>query len=370
MSVTPLIDPAMARSGSADAEMRSRQREIEMNRRELNAGNPKTKEEKLRDSCEGFEAMFIQKIWEGMRASLPQDGLTQSRDEKQWQGMYDQELGKSMAKAGGIGLADMMMTQLSRNLQSASDVAASSTARRKPMDIAPAPLLMEDQAAAQEQPRTPMVASAEKTRAGSAMQDMYSAAAPVAAAPTDPEVVALASPETVAAEDNTPPEVRTALNSLATLATQADAARGAGVSAVEKMNGQNQPAPQSAQGQQATTPQILQGTQAETSQNQQAAASQAPRAGTRSAHRIPSDDVHQFTRTQRQTARPDVARRYRDTADMNTPDAIGAEFAQNNIAPTLTGKNVPTAPTDPRFGDAVTDLLKGHLGEPTVKTRL
>ena len=142
MSMTGMNDAAMARSSVEEADLRSRQREVENSRRALNGGAPVDKEKKLREACEGFEAMFIQKMWEGMRSSLPKDGLiTGGRDEKTWQGMYDQELGKSMAKSGGIGLADMMMTQLSRNLQNASEVAATSAARREPMAIEPVPLL-------------------------------------------------------------------------------------------------------------------------------------------------------------------------------------------------------------------------------------
>lgn len=136
-----LNDAAMAQSSVQEAELRSRHREIEASRRNLNGGNV-DKEKKLRDACEGFEAMFIQKMWEGMRASLPKDGLLSGgRDEKTWQSMYDQELSKSMAKSGGIGLADMMMTQLSRNLQNASEVAAASVGRREPMAIEPVPLM-------------------------------------------------------------------------------------------------------------------------------------------------------------------------------------------------------------------------------------
>ncbi len=142
MTLGPLGDTAMVRSTLNEVEIKARQREIETSGTALNGTTDNAaKEKKLRTACEGFEALFIQKMWEGMRASLPKDGMiTGSRDEKMWQSMYDQELGKSMASAGGIGLADMMMSQLSRNLQSASDVAAM-TARRTPMDIEPVPLV-------------------------------------------------------------------------------------------------------------------------------------------------------------------------------------------------------------------------------------
>ena len=66
------------------------------------------KEKKLREACEGFESIFIQKMWQEMRNTLPKTNMLQGREEQYWQSMYDQELAKSMTAAGGIGLADMM----------------------------------------------------------------------------------------------------------------------------------------------------------------------------------------------------------------------------------------------------------------------
>ena len=82
--------------------------------------DPAQKEKKLRESCEGFESIFIQKMWEEMRKTLPKSTLLHGKEEQFWQGMYDQELAKKMTSAGGIGLADMMYAQLSRGLVSAS----------------------------------------------------------------------------------------------------------------------------------------------------------------------------------------------------------------------------------------------------------
>lgn len=88
----------------------------------LNGRNlsPEAREKKLREACEGFESIFIQKMWQEMRNTVPKGGLLHGNEERFWQDMYDQELAKSMTSAGGIGLADMMYEQLSRNLVSAS----------------------------------------------------------------------------------------------------------------------------------------------------------------------------------------------------------------------------------------------------------
>ncbi|MDR0466604.1 MAG: rod-binding protein, partial [Deltaproteobacteria bacterium] len=105
---------------------------------------PPDKEKKLRESCEGFESIFIQKMWEQMRATIPESGLLTGREEKFWQSMYDQELAKTMSGAGGIGLADMMYEQLSRTLHSASKQTAEAMAGRSASfaaQLAPAPLM-------------------------------------------------------------------------------------------------------------------------------------------------------------------------------------------------------------------------------------
>ncbi len=98
---------------------------------------------KMREACEGFEAIFIQQMWQQMRASLPDDGLfTSSKEEKFWQGMYDQELAKSMASSGGIGLADMMMEQMSpKGTAPASEASKESAPRSNGLEVPPAPLL-------------------------------------------------------------------------------------------------------------------------------------------------------------------------------------------------------------------------------------
>lgn len=105
--------------------------------------SPAQKEKKLRESCEGFESIFIQKMWEEMRKTLPKSTLLHGREEQFWQGMYDQELAKKMTSAGGIGLADMMYAQLSQNIASASRVTASGAAGTGQSAFAPeaAPML-------------------------------------------------------------------------------------------------------------------------------------------------------------------------------------------------------------------------------------
>lgn len=113
--------------------------------------DPEAKAKKLREACEGFESIFIQKMWQEMRNAVPKTGLMTSREESYWQDMYDQELSKSMTKSGGIGLADMMYEQLSRNLVSASRSAAGSAIGGAFVPTA-APILQETAPVAEDMP--------------------------------------------------------------------------------------------------------------------------------------------------------------------------------------------------------------------------
>ncbi len=119
---TSLIPPEAGAGEIARNEMQSRL--AGLGNLGGNKMDPAQKEKKLRESCEGFESIFIQKMWEEMRKTLPKSTLLHGKEEQFWQGMYDQELAKKMTSAGGIGLADMMYAQLSRGLVSASRTTA------------------------------------------------------------------------------------------------------------------------------------------------------------------------------------------------------------------------------------------------------
>lgn len=77
----------------------------------------KNSDEALRETCQDFEAIFMGKMWEQMRNSIPKEGYLHSPYEDQYMAMFDHELSKKFARAGGIGIADMMYTQLSAALK-------------------------------------------------------------------------------------------------------------------------------------------------------------------------------------------------------------------------------------------------------------
>lgn len=100
--------------------------------RERLNGTP-DKKAKLREACEGFESVFIQKMWEQMRKNVEKSGYLHSRDEQMYQGMYDAEFSKKMTQAGGIGLADMLYEQLSQRLGESSRSSSPSVSPRLPI---------------------------------------------------------------------------------------------------------------------------------------------------------------------------------------------------------------------------------------------
>lgn len=69
---------------------------------------------KLREACEGFEAMFLSMMYKQMRATVPEGGLfgKKSNALEIFEDMRDTEMMNAAAKSGGIGIADMMYQQL------------------------------------------------------------------------------------------------------------------------------------------------------------------------------------------------------------------------------------------------------------------
>ena len=86
--------------------------------------NQAVQDKKLMDACAGFEAMFMNLMYSKMRDTVPEDSLFgNSNSDKILQSMLDTEQMNQAAKSGGVGLADMLYKQLSRQ-QSASNAQA------------------------------------------------------------------------------------------------------------------------------------------------------------------------------------------------------------------------------------------------------
>ncbi|MCR4403515.1 MAG: rod-binding protein [Firmicutes bacterium] len=69
----------------------------------------------LREACEQLESVFLEQLLKEMRRTVQRDGLFGGgRGEDWFQSMFDQEISEAMARRGGIGLAEIIYRQLSR----------------------------------------------------------------------------------------------------------------------------------------------------------------------------------------------------------------------------------------------------------------
>jgi peptidoglycan hydrolase FlgJ len=75
----------------------------------------KTDKAGLEAAARQFEALFMNMMLKSMREATPQDSLMDSDQSRLYVSMLDQQLAQSMS-ARGVGLADMMVQQLSRGM--------------------------------------------------------------------------------------------------------------------------------------------------------------------------------------------------------------------------------------------------------------
>ncbi len=76
-------------------------------------------EKALREAAKQFEVLFMNMLLKSMRDAAPQDGPLDSDQTRMYTGMLDQQLAQAMGSRG-IGLADIMVRQLSRNAATVS----------------------------------------------------------------------------------------------------------------------------------------------------------------------------------------------------------------------------------------------------------
>lgn len=81
------------------------------------AGNDdEMKEAELRNACEEFEAIILEKLLSGMRESIPEGGLYEDSHAKDmFQSMHDKSLSRELAHSKGTGLGEMLFNQLLDN---------------------------------------------------------------------------------------------------------------------------------------------------------------------------------------------------------------------------------------------------------------
>jgi len=73
----------------------------------------------LKVAAQQFEMVFLNMMLKTMREATPQDGMMDSEQTKMFTGMLDQQLAQEMSSRG-VGLADVMVRQLSNTMPSAA----------------------------------------------------------------------------------------------------------------------------------------------------------------------------------------------------------------------------------------------------------
>lgn len=77
-----------------------------------------TDEQRLKETCEELEAVFVNMVFERMRATITREGLIKkSLGEDIFTSMLDDKLAREISKGGGVGISDMLYKQLSENMK-------------------------------------------------------------------------------------------------------------------------------------------------------------------------------------------------------------------------------------------------------------
>jgi flagellar protein FlgJ len=103
----------------------------------VKADDPKA----IRAAAQQFESLFTNMMLKSMRQAKLGEGLGDSQESDLYQDMYDQQIALKMSQGKGIGLADMLVQQLTRNraAKAASGAAGTSPSPASPPAAASAP---------------------------------------------------------------------------------------------------------------------------------------------------------------------------------------------------------------------------------------
>lgn len=104
-------------STAADAALPNMAMSMDSRTEQIRNSLENGRDKELKRACQDFEAMFIYKLMEQMRRSIPKSGLfPQSHQKEMYQSMFDMEVSAQMARTKGIGLADRLYEDISRSL--------------------------------------------------------------------------------------------------------------------------------------------------------------------------------------------------------------------------------------------------------------
>lgn len=98
---------------------KSNDHKIDVEKLKRAAGSEESKLKKLKEACDGFESIFMGKLMKDMRKTIPENDFLHSKEEKMYLSMFDNEIAKKMASAGGMGIGNMLFTHLKSSLMQA-----------------------------------------------------------------------------------------------------------------------------------------------------------------------------------------------------------------------------------------------------------
>jgi len=114
------VDPATASAptqGATQAPSATDFRQFAALRRGAEANDPKV----LREAAKQFESLFTKMMLESMRKASFGDPMFGSDQGDMYQGMMDDQMAVQLSQGKGLGLADMLIRQLSRGVASGSN---------------------------------------------------------------------------------------------------------------------------------------------------------------------------------------------------------------------------------------------------------
>ena len=78
--------------------------------------------EQLKQTCQKFEAFFLQSMFKSMRAAVPEGGLIERSNGQQWfEEAFDVEVAQSVSTGRGVGLAEALYKEMAGGPDSSGD---------------------------------------------------------------------------------------------------------------------------------------------------------------------------------------------------------------------------------------------------------
>ncbi|MGM0645610.1 MAG: rod-binding protein [Thermodesulfobacteriota bacterium] len=79
-------------------------------------------QEQLKQTCQQFEAFFLQKMFQSMRQAVPEGGLIERSNGQKWfEEAFDAEVAQSISTGKSTGLADTLYEQMSKGPTSSGE---------------------------------------------------------------------------------------------------------------------------------------------------------------------------------------------------------------------------------------------------------